>query len=438
MAGHLRQGEKNGRGRVAVALCLVAVALASDLAWALLGTPGQGDPSGAGEGVPPDGVPTVTEGTVGSEGGGDESALPFSISGVPTDAPVVEVSAAGDPVALADEWTFGGDYVTIGSFPLDADSVFGSSTSTPDDSSSYAASIIGRDGSVTALETPGVFDGLAWEPQDGSGDASQVVWRSSSMSFSPSSVTDNWRVQAWSAETGSSVVLGTASELNGTDQTPMLDGEVVPTANASDAYFASYRQVDGEWRPCVLSYDLDAASGEPVVVGEGSYPAAVDGGALWAGDVLSSGDSLGYGALYLWDGSDSTEVLSLSSDEGSWSISGVWASAGHRVVSLSSSDAARGAYIGVWEGDFERCVAWLHTPAPRVIASLNDEWVVWGAGSELESPGMFAYRLSSGETAYLGSSPGYSRPSIARGSNAVLVPECDGQNAAVFHVGLLG
>ena len=142
----------------------------------------------------------------------------------------------------------------------------------------------------------------------------------------------------------------------------MLDAEVVPTANAKNAFFASYRKEGENWVPSVLAYDLDAADQDATVLGEGCYPAATTEGALWAGDVASLDEALSYGTLYRWDGSESTPVFSVSSEGDTWSISGVWASDGYRAVSFSSSDATAGAYIGIWEGDFERCVAWLHAP----------------------------------------------------------------------------
>ncbi len=436
MAGHFKQEDTKKRSRrplvVGAVVGVLVVAAVGFIAWKVVFSPKELSVEVQEE---PSSLVTDPPADVGAQEG---ASLPFSLSDVPTDAAVTEVSAQGDPAALSDEWTFGGDYVTIGSFPVDADTVFGSTTTTPDNSASYAASLIRRDGSATQLETPDLLGTLAWEPQDGSGNASRVVWRSSSMSFTPFSGADNWRVQAWSEETGSSVVLGTASDLNGTDETPMLDAEVVPTANAKNAFFASYRKEGENWVPSVLAYDLDAADQDATVLGEGCYPAATTEGALWAGDVASLDEALSYGTLYRWDGSESTPVFSVSSEGDTWSISGVWASDGYRAVSFSSSDATAGAYIGIWEGDFERCVAWLHAPAPRVIASMNDEWIVWGAGSELDNPGMFAFNFATGSTAYLGSAPGYSRPSIARDNNAVIVPECDGQNAAVFHVGVLG
>ena len=441
MADHFAQGdgaEKNGRSRsatrVMAAVVAALVVVAGVAAWSLA-TRGGGGQAPTDDEV----APTVTEPSAGEPedvvpGGG----LPFSLEGVPFDAEVVEVAGEAVSAELAGEWSFGGDYVTIGSFPIDADTVFGSSASSPDDSGSYAASLIRSDGSVVPLEVPGSDDGMTWEPQDGSGDSSLVVWRSASLSFEPFGGYDNWRIQAWSEDSGASTVVGTAADLNGTDETPMLDAEVVPTTNGEQVFYASFHKAGEGWEPCVVAYDLADSAADAVVVGEGCYPAAVPGGVLWAGDHVEEEGALGYGALLHWDGTSSERVFTLSSDEGSWSISGVWASDGWRAVSLSSSDASKGSYIGIWDEGFETCLAWLHTPSPRVIASMNEALFVWGAGSELDNPGMYAFDFQSREVWLLGSAPGYSRPAVARDSNAVLVPECDGMSAATFRVGTPG
>ena len=78
-----------------------------------------------------------------------------------------------------------------------------------------------------------------YEPQDGTGSAQGAVWRSSVLSLSPTTGADDWRLQAWSAATGTVDTLGTARDLNGENDTPLLDGEIVPTENESNAFFAS-------------------------------------------------------------------------------------------------------------------------------------------------------------------------------------------------------
>lgn len=440
MPSHLsKKPEARSRRRPIVVLAVVVVvAVVGVVAWAVLSGPSGSvatdDPSPSGEATEPESAePSGQDApTVAANG-----SLPFSLDGVPADAAVQELPEGADPIALANEWTFGGDYVTIGSAPIDAQTVFGSSTSTPEDSSSYVAALISSDGTTTPLEEPSSGEKV-WEPQDGTGDASRVVWRSSALSYSPFSGSDDWRLQVWSAEDGTAVTLGSAADLNDTDETPTLGAEVVPTTNGEQVLFASMRADGDAWSPSVLAYGLASPGADPVVVGEGCYPAAIEGGAVYAGDVVTSEEgAVFYHGLYRWDGSESSRVFSVSSEGDSWGISGVWASGSWRVVSFSSTDASAGSYIGVWSDDFSACVAWVHTPAPGVVASMNGEWLVWGSGSQSENAGMYALRLATGEISYLGAATGYSRPSIASENNAVLVPICDGENAASFRVGTL-
>lgn len=367
----------------------------------------------------------------------EDTGLPFSLEGVEVTGDVREVSAEGAAKAtLEGEWTFGGDYVRIGSFPIDAQTVFGSTTSDANDLTAYVAALVSTSGdqALEGVQTEEPF----FEPQDGTGTAERLVWRSSELSFVPTTGTDNWRLQTWDAATGQVLTLGSAESLNGTADTPMLDGEIVPTANSTHALFASYRSVDGSWVPTVLAYDLSVVGGEPVIIGEGGYPAAIEGGALWAG-VRDGGDvANGLTTLWRWDGASSSEVFSVSCEEGTWGITGVWACGSTRAVALSSSDVSQGCYIGIWKDDFSSFAGWLHVASPRAVGSLNENWFVWGAGSEAENTDMFAYRIADGETLLLGNAPGYARPSIALESDVVLVPVSDGYNAASFRVGILG
>lgn len=435
MAKHFKEEHSSSKQRrfrrfAFAGVGLLAVALLGFTVWALSTQRLNSEIAGG------TGSAVISDSEPGAAGEGRGSSLPFSIDGVSSSAPVLEVPKDAQPLTLTNEWTFGGDFVTIGSYPIDENTVFGSSTSTPDDSSSYVASMIHSNGSMTALEEPSSGE-TAWEPQDGTGDASSVVWRSSEMTFEPFSGEDNWRIQAWSAESGESVVLGTAEGLNGSDETPMLDAEVVLTSNGSQTFFASMRKDWGSWKPTVLAYDLNSSDQDPVILGDGDYPAATDNGAIWAGDVASVDDSFAYHGLYRLSGEDIGRVFSLSSEGDAWSISGAWAHGSWRVVSFSSSDPEAGCYIGIWSDDFDSCAAWIHTPSPRIVGSMNGDWIVWGAGSQYENAGMYAYRLGSDSVSYLGEALGYSRPSIAQECNVVMIPECDGENAAVFHVGTL-
>ena len=374
-------------------------------------------------------VPITDDGSAGT------ASLPFTVEGAPSDATVLDVSEGTTTATLGGEWMFGGDYAEIGSFPVDATTVFGSCTQNPDDLTSYTAALIHPDG-ATSIE--GVQTGeTVYEPQDGTGDQNEVVWRSSILSLVPTTGTDDWRLQAWDASTGAVTTLGSARDLNGEADTPLLDGEIVPTKNDTNAYFASWHLDDGAWTPAVLSYTLDGSSGTPAVIGQGSYPAATDTGALYAGSPDTSASTVLYGSLLAWDGSTSSTVFTVTSGEGNWGISGVWACGDRRAVCFSSDNADNGCYVGIWDGSFSTNSTWLHVASPSIVASMNESWLVWGSGSQSDNAGMYAYDFGSTAVKYLGSALGYSRPTIASESNTVLVPESDGQSAVTFHVGTL-
>lgn len=361
--------------------------------------------------------------------------LPFSLEGTSLDATLIEASEVSRSAELVGEWTFGGDYSQIGSLPIDGKTVFGSATDNPDDLSSYRAALITADG-VSYLEDSQAGETF-FEPQDGSGNSDRLVWRSSEITLVPSSGTDNWRVQTWDSASGRSVVLGSAELLNGTPETPAIGGEVVPVCNDAQAFFSSCLSEGDGWSPAVIAFDLSEEEQRGEVIGSGNYPAAVEGGALWASGQLDDGDGTLYDALSRWDGSESTEIFSVVSNEGVWGISGVWARGGHAAVCFSSVDGASGCYIGIWSEDFSRCEALIHAPSPSVVGSLNDRWFVWGAGSQAENADMYALEISTGELLGLGSTSGYSRPCVAAEGDAVLVPHENGSSAVTFSVGEL-
>lgn len=360
-------------------------------------------------------------------------SMPFSLSGVPCEGDVIQASRGEAEAALANEWTFGGDYAQIGSFPIDEKTVFGSATQTPDDVTSYAAALIGPDGYDLLLEEP-LLEEPCFEPQDGTGTADLLVWRCAELLNVPSAGTDNWQLRAWDASSRTTRVICSAEDLNGTRQTPLLDAEVVPVTDGKCAYFATNLLTDGTWEPSVICCDLDG-SGQPVVIGSGAYPAAVEGGVLWA--ALGEDDDTLCTLLRRWDGQQSQDVFALDSD-GHWGISGVWACGDMRAIALSATDSAQGSYVGIWRGDFEALVCWVATDSPRVIGSLNQSWFVWGAGSESHNTEMFALNLGSCEVTYLGDAPGYSRPTVAQECDAVMVPVTHGADAVTFRVGTLG
>lgn len=383
----------------------------------------------------PGGDVDVPQQTVDDPAAEQTSDLPFSLEGASLDATLIEASEASRPAELAGEWTFGGDYSQIGSWPIDGKTVFGSATDNPDDLLSYRAALITAD-NVSYLEDSQTGETF-FEPQAGTGTAERLVWRSSEITLVPSSGSDNWRVQTWDSTSGRSVVLGSAELLNGTSETPAIGGEVVPVCNDTHAFFSSCLSEGDGWSPAVIAFDLSEEEQRGEVIGAGNYPAAVEGGALWASGQLDDGDGTLYGALSRWDGSESTEIFSVASDEGVWGISGVWARGGHAAVCFSSVDGASGCYIGIWSEDFSRCEALIHAPSPSAVGSLNDRWFVWGAGSQAENAGMYALEISTSELLNLGSTSGYSRPCVAAEGDAVLVPHENGSSAVTFSVGEL-
>ncbi|MGE9990495.1 hypothetical protein ACQRB0_01690 [Paratractidigestivibacter faecalis] len=62
---------------------------------------------------------------------------------------------------------------------------------------------------------------------------------------------------------------------------------------------------------------------------------------------------------------------------------------------------------------------------------------MWGAGSEADNADMYALNLGSRQILFLGNAPGYSRPTIAQDSDAVMVPVTNGMKAVSFRVGML-
>lgn len=391
------------------------------------------------------------------------SALPFTVDGVPTNGDVVEVTEGANAATLADSWTFGGDFSRIGSFPVDASTVFGSTTSDPNDLTAYHAALLHRDGSARNVDSTANGTGSAangtgsaagkgttfYEPQDGTGDGTRIVWRSSTMNDSTQIGVDNWRLQTWDAASGIARTLGTAAGLNGRDDTPQTYGEVVPTFNGSHAFFASNTLRDGSWKETVLSFDLnanadadrnDGADQQPAphVVGEGNFPAAVDDGVLFAADTSQQDRFRAYATLKHDDGTRSSTVFTIQSDKNAWGISGVWAHADLRAVSFSDGTIDGGNYIGLWSDDFAMNLGWVHVKSPSVVASMNDQWIVWGSGSQSDNAGMYAFNWSNQTVKYLGALAGYSRPTIASDSNTVMVPTHSGSDQAVsFTVGTL-
>lgn len=358
--------------------------------------------------------------------------LPFTLNGVPCEGNVIQATRSEREAALANEWTFGGDYAQIGSFPIDEKTVFGSATQTPDDVISYTAALIGPDG-YEPLEEPQLEE-PCFEPQDGTGTADLLVWRCAELLNVPSAGTDNWQLRAWDATTGTTRVICSAEDLNGTRQTPLLDAELVPVTDGRHVFFASNLLSGETWVPSVICCELNE-SAQPTVIGDGAYPAAVDDGVLWA--ALDESERGLCTVLRHRNGQQSQDVFTIEAD-GRWGISDVWACGDIRAVAFSAADSSQGSYVGIWRGDFESLACWVATDAPRVIGSLNQRWFAWGAGSESHNTEMFALNLGSCEVTYLGDAPGYSRPTVAQECDAVIVPVTHGTGAVSFRVGTLG
>ncbi|NMN00829.1 hypothetical protein G1C96_1408 [Bifidobacterium sp. DSM 109958] len=451
-----RQGGQRARlhGRTAfiavVAAVIVVTALAATAVRAMTrrdgGTDSTAGATASVSTVAPDAASAAPSAgaSVSSSSAAAASPLPFAIDGVPADAPLLEVTEGTTAASLQRSWTFGGDYATIGSFPIDGDTAFGSATDDPNSTVAYVGATIGRNGATPLESKPSTNP--YYEPQDGTGSAKRVVWRSSTINEAAQLGVDNWRLQTWDAASGNVTTLGTAQELNNTDATPTVYGEVLPTFNDSTAYFASNVNDGGQWHETVLAYALDG-SAPAQRIGAGNFPAATTQGVIYASDAASASTKgfRGYATLKRHDASGDATVLTVKpAGDGNgaantaWGISGVWASAQYRAVSFSDGSNADGSYIGLWKDDFAAPVAWLHVKSPSVLASMNDRWIVWGAGSQADNAGMYAFDWGTQAIVYLGSAPGYARPAIAQDSDAVMVPVSNGATKPVsFTVGML-
>lgn len=433
---------------IVTAVIVVAIIIAAAVAFAVTHGDNQADTNDGTSQIKPsqsDGA-TVTEPGENDKDKTEPAAksdLPFTLDGVTTSGDTVEVSEGVNAATLANSWTFGGDFSQIGSVPIDATTVFGSTTSNPNNLTAYYAALLRSDGSTQSVDETGAGSGTPgatfYEPQDGTGNASRIVWRSSSINGTTQTGVDNWRLQTWDAAGNIAHTLGTAASLNGRDDTPQIYGEVVPTFNSSHAFFSSNVLRDGSWVESVLSFDLNAsADTEPRVVGDGNFPAAVNGGVLYASDAAQKDQFRAYATLKYDDGQSATNVFTVHSDGDKWGISGVWAHGKYRAVSFSDGTADSGNYIGLWSDDFKTNLGWVHVKSASVVASMNDQWIVWGAGSQSENAGMYAFNWSSKTVKYLGSLAGYSRPTIASDNNTVMIPSHNDSDQAVsFTVGTL-
>lgn len=411
-----------------VLLGLVAVILLATacMGWALLGSTAEHrlDTSL----VDPDDNLELFDSSVQGEALSYNPSVPFRIAGVDDSATVYEVADMVADRSVAAAWSFGGDFSQIGSLPLSPDAIFGSYSVTPDNLRSYRAGLLSRDGSQP-LEK--LSHDPYYEPRDATGDERRLVWYSSTLNEAYQMGINNWSLSVWESGDNVARVLGTAEDLNGSNDTPQLPGEVLPTANDDCAYFASYMSVDGRWVPVVLSYALDTS--ERAVIATGSYPYAANGGVYFAGDQIDSSDgSLGFSSVRHFDGANMSTKLTVDTGASQWCVSGVWMSDSLSVVSFSNAASDQGAFIGIWTGGFGSQLAWIHTPSPSVVGSISRDAFAWGCGSQQDHAEMYLYSAASPtDVTELGVAPGYSRPTLAYDGSAVLVPVYNGLDAAV-------
>lgn len=359
------------------------------------------------------------------------SGLPFRIVGVDSVAPVYEITDVAREASLDAAWSFGGDFSRIGSFPVSKDRVFGSFSKQPDNLTTYRPAFIdpsGEDAIAPLSKDP------YYEPCDGTGSIDAVAWYSSTLSDAYNTTLNNWQLNVWQRGADSSRVLATAEEVNGTSETPALPGEIVPTMNEENVYYASNVRKGDSWVPSILECDIDGSESCHIVA-SGSFPAAVPGGVLYATDYIDDGTAgAGYSAVVRRDDSAS-KVLTVDSASSGWCVSGIWASEGLRVVAFSNSRESQGCYLGFWSADFKKCIGWIHALSPSVVGSVSSTSFAWGAGSQEENAQMYLVDISSlDKVSLLGEAPGYARPAIASDGSALLIPIYNGMDAVKFEV----
>lgn len=362
--------------------------------------------------------------------------LPFAVDGLGTAGTVTAVSVSAPAAEARALWTFGGDYSRIGSLPLDATTVFGSESDDPDSLMSYSGALL-TEGSFTRLtpKVPATADPTTYrEPQDGTATAHRIVWRAASVGTDEnSSAIDDWEVWGYDRSAGGEAVrLASASALNGTDQTP-AGPEVLPTSNDDAVYFASNVKDSAAsegWTRHVLQLGTSSES-DPVDLATGDYPAAVDGGVLYAAPDQD-------GALTaLVERGSASSARTLVTLAGSWSITGVWANGDHRALAVGTSQGGGGSYLALWADGEEDDAVWLHVPSSRVIGSPSAARFAWGGGSDGEATDMFVVDWDGGGVARLGSATGYARPALSPDGDVVLVPATDGNSPVTWTVASL-
>lgn len=367
------------------------------------------------------------------------TTVPFLVNGEPVAQAPVQVGAdlggQAEPAPAEQLWAFGGDYTLIGSLPLEASTVFGSMTSNPEALMSYSAALISQ-GSSTPIspEVPAtIAQADYYEPQDGAATDEWIVWRAANISTDSQAANtiDNWQLWAHERSTGRSFVVGSAAALNATDSTPASPREVMPTQGGAHVYFASSVGGQDQWERRVLCYELTEGA-QPVTVGAGDYPAALEDGVLMAVPDAE-------GALLevsRWSVADSTATrqFTIGSPEGDWQVGGLWARGEHRAVAVVSGTEGAGSYIGLWDEGAQAPAVWLHVSSSAVIGSPGLARFAWGSGSSATSAGMYVVSWDGSGVGLLGQAVGYSRPALSPAGDIALVPSTDGASPASWSV----
>ena len=376
--------------------------------------------------------------------------IPFTLS-TGTGGRLVAVPAAAPSAEVKTLWTLGGDFARIASLPLDERSLFGSSSTTPDNVYSYAPSLLGQDGRDEPLTPRPAGDGAGYyEPQDGTATERWIIWRSSAVNPANQAITDvdDWAVQIYDRASRAVTDLGTAHALNGVDATPRTRGETLPTCSATSVYFCSSVSVEGgfSWKTSILRFPLPggastaptapASGGGGIAVADGDFPAALNDGVLFA-TASAPGGALDTVSYLAEERSEPSALFSISSPGGTWVVSGLWAASDRRVVAVTSPSGG-GAFLGIWKEPEQSPSLWLSTISPSIVASLNDTWLVWGSGSQGDGSEMYAMNWEEEDPRLLGVAPGYSRPVLAPSGSTVLIPGNDGTRPTSWTVGSLG
>ena len=246
---------------------------------------------------------------------------------------------------------------------------------------------------------------------------------------------DDWRIQVWDAETGSVRTLGTARDID--DQaTFQAYGDVVPTMNAENAYFSTAMRDGDGWRAIVVSGGLSGLGFG--IVAEGGYPAAVTKVSCLQRDRPLPAIPCVFPEFPFSPITGETALLSIAPGESMWSVSGIWAHGDRYAVAFSSTTAKPDRISAYGTTPLPRLLHGCTRTPPTVVASMNEDWFVWGSGSQAEHAEMYAFNMNDRPRCASGHCPGYSRPSIAQGSNAVMLPVYTGPSDPVgFEVGML-